>query len=255
MYCPLKAKGCGWTKELSEVLYHLEECELFPVACPLGCRNESGEVSRVERRGVETHRICCPMRAVKCEYCGLSVNSCKMDKHLEVCEEFRIPCPNECGQDFRVKRKDESNHLREKCPLQPTECPYSQYGCEVRVQRRNLDQHEKEEIHTHLKLTVRIGLSKVDRLQKEKEEIQTQLELTTSKVTKLEKEIEVLRTLMSRGSLEWRISGVKNKISQKEKDSFSDSFYVGLYKFQACLRWNSKDNYVGRDLRYIRPDY
>ena len=40
--------------------------------------------------------------------------------------------------------------------------------------------------------------------------------------------------MISRGTLEWRISGVKNKISQNE-DSFSDPFYVGLYKFQARI--------------------
>ena len=44
--------------------------------------------------------------------------------------------------------------------------------------------------------------------------------------------------MISRGSLEWRISGVKNKISQNE-DSFSDPFYVGLYKFQARIKWNN----------------
>ena len=108
------------------------------MACPLGCRDERGEVSRVERRGVETHRTCCPMRTVKCEYCGSNVKSCEMNKHLEGCEEFPIPCPNKCGQDFRVKRKDESNHLREKCPLQTTECPYSQYGCGVRGSEKKL---------------------------------------------------------------------------------------------------------------------
>ena len=47
-------KNCDWTNELSELLHHLEECELFPVACPLGCRDEKGEVSRVERRRVGT---------------------------------------------------------------------------------------------------------------------------------------------------------------------------------------------------------
>ena len=165
---------------MSEVLRHLEECELFPVACPLGCRDERGEVSRVERRGVETHRTCCPMRSVKCEYCGVSVTSCEVNKHLEVCKEFPIPCPNKCGQDFRVKRKDESNHLREKCPLQPTECPYSQYGCGVRVERRNLDRHEKEEIHSHLKLSM------LHNVKTETDLSNSQLRTQQSKVVKLQ---------------------------------------------------------------------
>ena len=61
---------------MSELLHHLEECELFPVACPLGCRDEKGEVSRVERRRVESHRTFCPMRTVKCEYCSNGVKAC-----------------------------------------------------------------------------------------------------------------------------------------------------------------------------------
>ena len=126
------------------------------MACPLGCRDEKGEVSRVERRGVETHRTCCPMRSVQCEYCSVSVKACDMNGHLEVCEEFPIPCPNKCSKEFRVKRNDKSFHLSQECPLQETECPYSQYGCEDKVQRINLEQHEKEDIHKHMKLTISI---------------------------------------------------------------------------------------------------
>ena len=215
-------KGCDWKNELSELLHHLEECELFPVACPLGCRDEKGEVSRVERRRVETHRTCCPMRTVKCEYCCVSVKACGMNGHLEVCEEFPIPCPNKCSEEFRVERKDKSIHLSQECPLQETECPYSQYGCEVKVQRRNLEQHEKEDIHKHLRLTM-------------------------NRVMELEK-------LIPRGSLEWKISGVKDKISNNE-DTYSEPFYVGLYKFQGCVGWVRNDNYVGLFLRIMTGEW
>ena len=219
----MKKKGCDWTNELSELLHHLEECELFPVACPLGCRDEKGEVSRVERRGVETHRTCCPMRIVKCEYCSVSVKACDMNGHLEVCEEFPISCPNKCSEEFRVKRKNKSIHLSQECPLQETECPYSQYGCEVKVQRRNLEQHEKENMHKHLKLTV----EEIDHLKKFQSLV-----------------IPIISSLGAKGNLEWKISGVKNKISQKE-NTYSEPFYVGLYKFQGYVQWVCNDNYVG----------
>ena len=216
-------KGCDWTNELSELLHHLEECELFPVACPLGCRDEKGEVSRVERREVWIHRICCPMRTVKCEYCSVCVKACDMNGHLEVCKEFPIPCPNKCSEEFRVKRKNKSIHLSQECPLQETECPYSQYGCEAKSKRKHMDQHEREDFHKHLKLTV-------GNMQ--------------SKIVKLEKENEMFRELIPRGSLEWKISGIKDKIS-KNAHLFSDPFYVGLYKFQGKVEWNCSENNVG----------
>ena len=190
------------------------------MACPLGCRDEKGEVSRVERRGVETHRTCCPMRTVKCEYCSVSVKACDMNGHLEVCEEFPIPCPNKCSEEFRVKRKDKSIHLSQECPLQETECPYSQYGCEVKVQRRNLEQHEKEDMHKHLKRS---------------------MYSMQSIILELQKEIGVLRKLIPRGSVQLKISGIRNKISENE-NTFSDPFYVGLYRFQCYVRWVSTQN-------------
>ena len=329
----MKKKGCDWINELSELLHHLEECELFPVACPLGCRDEKGEVSRLERRGVETHKTCCPMRSVKCEYCSISVKACDMNGHLEVCEEFPIRCPNKCSEEFRVKRKDKSIHLSQECPIQETECPYSQYGCEVKVQRRNLEQHEKEDIHKHMKLTIHLMQSEVITLQKENGELNSNEFNSQSRVVKLEKKNEELRTkivnlektneesrsslkegkeehlkltaakesdnlkrfkslfipmmimmiaiiimitsssseighlkrfqsllipmisiLGAEGNLEWKISGVKNKISQNE-DTYSEPFYVGLYKFQGYVQWVSNDNYVGVFLCIMKGEW
>ena len=35
----MKSKGCDWTDELGKLFHHLEECEVFPRTCPLGCRD------------------------------------------------------------------------------------------------------------------------------------------------------------------------------------------------------------------------
>ena len=227
------------------------------MACPLGCRDERGEVIEVERRGIETHRTCCPMRTVKCEYCSIGVKACFMTEHLEVCIEFPIPCPNKCSEEFRVKRKKKSIHLSQECPLQETECPYSQYGCEVKVQRRMLEQHEKEDVHKHLKFTV----SKVARQDSDNEVLRM-------KILYLEKENEELKrkdlerqsslatisSFVLKGNLELKIDGVKAKICQKE-DSYSDPFYVGLYKFQGLIQWNRTECYVGVFLHIMKGEW
>ena len=287
----MKNKGCDWTNELSKLLHHLEECEFFPVACPLGCRDEIGEVNRVERRGVETHRTCCSMGTVKCDYCGRKVKACKISPHLVLCEEFPILCPNECKDAAGLKRKDESIHLSQYCPLQDIVCPFSQYGCEVKAQRRLMIQHEKKDMDSHLRLTMDNMQSKLTKLEFKMDNTQsklTKLEFTMdntqsklaklestmdnmqSKVVKLKEKnarfekkmvkkenkklrkidlkiqsiISTLSRVELRGNLEWKISGVRDKISQKE-NTYSDPFYVGLYKFQGRVDWNEKDNHIG----------
>ena len=218
------------------------------MACPLGCRDEKGEVSRVERRGVETHRTCCPMRTVKCEYCSNSVKACGMNGHLEVCGEFPIPCPNKCSEEFRVKRKNKSIHLSQECPLQLTECPYSQYGCEVRVKRRNLEQHEKEDMHKHIKVSISNMQTKVITLQKENEELRNK-DLKFQSLL-----LPIISSFAAKKIFEWKISGVKNKISQKG-DTYSDPFYVGLYKFQGNVGWVCNDNYMGLGLCIMKGEW
>ena len=226
------------------------------MACPLGCRDGKGEVSRVERRGVWIHRTRCPMRAVKCEYCSVSVKACGMNGHLKVCGEFPIPCPNECSEEFLVKRKDKSIHLSQECPLQETECPYSQYGCEVKVQRRNLEQHEKEDMHKHMKLMVKMVntvQSKVITLQEEKEATHSLVKNMQNKIVKLEKENEVFRNSIARGSFEWQISGIQKKISDNIS-TYSVPFYIGLYKFQGFVQWNT-EYYLGVFLYILKGEW
>ena len=218
------------------------------MACPLGCRDEKGEVSRVERRRVETHMTCCPMRTVKCEYCNSEIKAFRMIKHLELCDEFPIFCPNKCGAESKIRRKDKSIHLSQECLLQETECPYPQYGCEVKVQRRNLEQHEKEYMHKHMKLTINNMECKVMSLQKENEELRDKYLKFQSLL------IPIISRLGVKKNFEWTISGVENKISQKEI-TYNDPFYVGLYKLHGCIDWDYKDNHVGLFLYIMKGEW
>ena len=132
--------------------------------CPLKCLESdgerSGEVVRLERRELAEHeREYCPQREVKCEFCGRAVKACEMNTHLGECEEFPVECPNSCevaGETCtrQMKRGDIPLHLAE-CPLQRVKCPYWEYGCREEMERRQLDLHEKEYIHTHFKLVMK----------------------------------------------------------------------------------------------------
>ncbi|KAI6651575.1 hypothetical protein LOD99_5183 [Oopsacas minuta] len=51
---PLKSRACEWRDTVSTTLHHLEECEFFPVPCPLGCvcleGEGKGKVMNLEKR-------------------------------------------------------------------------------------------------------------------------------------------------------------------------------------------------------------
>ena len=82
-----------------------------------------------------------------------------MNPHLGECDEFPVECPNSCevaGETGtrQMKRGDVPIHLAE-CPLQIMKCPYWEYGCREEMERRQLDLHEKEYIHTHFRLAMK----------------------------------------------------------------------------------------------------
>ena len=280
-------------------ILHLKECEFLPVLCTLKCVESDGgrrgEVVRVERRQLTEHeRKYCSQREMKCEFCGGAVRACEINPHLGECEEFPVDCPNGCdaaGETVtgQVKRGALPLHLAE-CPFQRVECPYREYGCGEEMERRQLDLHEREYMHTHFRLAMKevkemkqnhiesnelkdaqilevineikcleklsenkdLDIISVKNEIKELKALSSDMKQkhigSNDKIELLEKENkelknelgelkETISTLLSTGQLEWKIRGIKQKIETKEY-SYSDPFYVGLYKCQGCIEWD-----------------
>ena len=166
-----------------------------------------------------------------------------MNSHLGECEEFPVECPNGCQMTRQLKRSDIFIHLAE-CPLQIVKCPYWEYGCREEMEMRQLDLHEKECIHAHF----RLAMKGMKRKQIESDKLKdTQIFQANNKIKCLERQCselknelgelkETISTLVS-GGLEWKINFVKQKIKNKE-ETYSDPFYVGLYKCQGSIDWN-----------------
>ncbi|KAI6661704.1 TNF receptor-associated factor 6-like isoform X3 [Oopsacas minuta] len=324
--CPLKKRGCEWSDTVTTAIHHLEECEFFPVLCPLGCvcleGERKGKVLKLEKRQIPEHQSdSCPLRELVCEFCVNNVKACEMNPHLEDCEHFPVPCPNECvreGEEVtrQLKRRDVPVHLTDVCPLQKVECPYWLYGCREEMERRELDLHEREFMHIHYRLSMadmklkHIGTSKLlqdkldtatqrillvenmceskskelseltqkqivtnDKLdeatrkiaflQNENASLTEELAAANTKIENFERhitmknsELESVKSILfsytplplPTGQLEWKIQGVKQKIENKE-NTFTDPFYVGLYKCQDCIQWNRMD--TGKVAVYI----
>ena len=62
-------------------------------------------------------------------------------------------------------------------------------------------------------------------------------------------------TQLPTGRLEWNVKGVKQKIKDKDT-TYSDPFYVGLYKCQSSIEWDCKNTgNVGVFIYIVRGDF
>ena len=141
-------------------------------------------------------------------------------------------CNEKRWSNIRVHSPSKVNQQHQVCSDQEIKCPYSQYGCEVVLERRRMDQHEKEEIHTHL----RLAMLNIGSMKNEVAMLRTENEQKDREFRSL---LTTISTWIPKGYIKWKINGIKNKILQRRK-YYSDPFYVGLYKFQGCI--DSNDN-------------
>ena len=149
--CQYHEIGCEWTGELLYLQEHLDpearRCGFIFLPCSLGC----GE--RVASSEAKEHMMNnCSKRLCTCEYCGDYYNKRDIvtEKHYPVCEQFPVECPNKCPMQS-LKRIDFKLHLKQ-CPLQVIECPFSSVGCMVQLPRREMEAHEQDAVHRHLRM-------------------------------------------------------------------------------------------------------
>ena len=79
-------------------------------------------------------------------------HSIKETPHYDVCPEFPLTCPNECGA-VRIKRKNMSSHCSE-CPQEPVQCPFAEAGCKDHLRRYQLEDHMTSSVQQHLLLVM-----------------------------------------------------------------------------------------------------
>ncbi|KAI6660713.1 TNF receptor-associated factor 1 [Oopsacas minuta] len=136
------------------------------------------------------------------------------------------------------------------------------------MERKEMDLHEREFMHIHFRLSMTDMKQKLIETSIDNTLLEEELATANTKIENLEKQItkkdselksimEVLysNTSLSTGQLEWKIKGVKQKIENKE-DTYSDPFYVGLYKCQGYIQWNCLNTFeVGVFIFIMKGDY
>ena len=95
----------------------------------------------------------CTKRQMSCQYCSYCSSwDIVTAKHLLICLEVPVICPNYCKE--RLKRKQLQAHIDE-CPLQVISCPFTSAGCTVKLPRNEMEKHEDTAMRQHLRLVVK----------------------------------------------------------------------------------------------------
>ena len=109
--CPNNLKGCRRRLRRRELPHHLSRCDVDLVPCPQDC----GVQIRRDSVGTHCYQSCALSDHSPCpnDDCKLFIRKVRLQRHISVCPEGFITCPNECG--VMVKRKYVDMHSIETC--------------------------------------------------------------------------------------------------------------------------------------------
>ena len=196
--CPLKGRGCNWKGEVGTRDKHLDpqegNCEYIDVECTNGC----GEEMELYELAEHLERFC-HKRPYTCEHCGFeNVFEVVTKDHVHECPAFPIECP--CNSD-NITRSSYPEHLL-ACPEQVVECEFSYAGCQKRVLRKKMAQHQQDDVYTHLSLQTAFASKQLVERDKQLREVseywETKFNEMSMKMSKLQKHVEEQSKWMKR---------------------------------------------------------
>ena len=154
--CSHQKDGCEWTGELGQFDVHLNKdpppekrltgCQLVKIDC-LYCEEKQ------QRQYIQGHQNeNCMKRPFSCEYCHDYESNFDdvIHNHWPECGFHPVRCPNECGS-FPQRQKLDS-HVADECPLTTISCDFVHVGCGVKLPRKDMPEHVRENLLTHTSL-------------------------------------------------------------------------------------------------------
>ena len=142
VYCLNEMEGCKWRGKVNEVATHTNSCQYEDVVCE---NNGCGDI--VQRRLLKHHMESeCRYRNVTCQHCHVKGDHCFIEgKHEDECPKFSLLCPNDC-EVVNVTREE-----LDKCsPPESIECEYYDMGCKTKIARKDIKEHNRENVEEHL---------------------------------------------------------------------------------------------------------
>lgn len=140
--------SCEWQGTVNALKAHLDICKYALVHCPQKC----GEL--ILRKDVAEHRSSkCSFRMYKCPFCGESGIYAYITKvHDAKCSKKIVSCSNSgCNQVMQRCLVEE--HVKFACDYTIVLCKYKNFGCDMKAERRHMQQHEDDH-KLHLDMAV-----------------------------------------------------------------------------------------------------
>ena len=165
VYCTNEKEGCKWQGEINDIVGHVNCCQYEDVKCT---NSSCGNI--VQRRFLQNHmNFECAYRDLSCWRCLLKGTYLFIEgQHKDECPNSPLPCPNRC-EVGTVFRKDLDAH-REICSLEMIKCEYYDIGCEAEIARKDIKDHNRENVDKHLHALKReLACTKKDLLQAQKD--------------------------------------------------------------------------------------
>ena len=147
VYCTNEKEGCKWQGEINNIFEHLNCCQYEGVTC----ENNDCEIS-VQRQFLSSHmEQDCLYRDVDCQHCHIIGKHWFIEnKHKDECPHYPLPCPNGC-EVGTIFRQDLNRH-RQLCPLEMIMCEYYDMGCQDKIARKCIEDHNRKNDYKHLQM-------------------------------------------------------------------------------------------------------
>ena len=155
--CDNAEEGCLWEGTVGTVGTsedHMTKCDFTLVSCPNKCNIGTSDLQLTRKTLADHLQTKCPHRQHHCEWCGeKGTYASIMEEHDQVCEKRLTSCPNS-GCAMTMERWRVSEHITNVCRLTEVNCKYHNIGCDVRMVRMCIEQHEEEDDKRHLQVAL-----------------------------------------------------------------------------------------------------
>ena len=198
--CSHRELGCEWVGTLGNLDGHLNAdpqpdcqlvgCQFVMVKC-IHCK------AYMQRLAISVHQNeHCPKRPYTCEYCEKYDSTFKdvTSQHYAECKRFLLPCPNKCNPEGSViERQALEHHVQEDCPLTIVDCSLHYAGCEVRLPRKDLASHMREDVSSHVTLLAAENQRMAKQLLEKDQQVQDSIQQSVKEKADLKSCIDELR--------------------------------------------------------------
>ena len=200
-----------WVGELGETREHVDStCDFVEVTCSFLCGTSLPRCHLADHEA----NLCCN-RPYICPYCDLhDAYAVITEEHWPQCASYPVECPNGCGVGL-IKRKDLPTHLSE-CPLEVIECEFSVAGCGVKVSRREMPQHLKDSVLSHVALIPTVCSHFAEKLELKDKLLTEKLEMKDKALAELRSEFDLKQQTYKKETcnLQTTIQLLQNEIEQ-----------------------------------------